>query len=73
MKKLAGMITTDTYSTKSRTVQRHHRLCARALTSQSSSAGIIIINIGSTIVGDPWWPTLAALRRSSSHLDEEFP
>jgi hypothetical protein len=58
------MITTDTYSTKS---QRHHRLCARALTSQSSSAGIII-NVGTAIVGNPWWLALGSTCRCSSHL-----
>ena len=67
MKKLAEMITTDTYSTKSRNVQRHHRLFARALASQSSSADIII-NIGSCIVGNPWWLASGSTCRCSSHL-----
>jgi hypothetical protein len=72
MKKLAGMITTDTYSTKSRTVQRHHLLCACALTSRSSSADIII-NISSSIVRNSWWLTLDSTCRCRSHLAEEVP
>jgi len=70
---IAKMITADTYSTESRTVQRHHLLCARALTSQASSAGIIIINIGNSIVRNSWWLTLSSTCRCSSHLAEEVP
>jgi hypothetical protein len=55
-----GMITTETYSTKSHSVQRHHLLCARALISQPSSAGIIIIHIGSDIVRNSSWLTLSS-------------
>jgi hypothetical protein len=67
---IGRMITTDTYSTKSRTVQRHRLLCVRAVSYQSSSAGIII-NVGSSIVGNPRWLALGSTCRCSSHLAGE--
>ena len=66
MKKMAEMITTNTYSTKSRNVQRHHRLRARAPAFQSSSSDIII-NFGSSI-GNAWWLASGSTCRCSSHL-----
>ena len=63
---MAEMITTNTYSTTSRTVQRHHRLRARAPAFQSSSSDIIT-NFGSSI-GNAWWLASGSTCRCSSHL-----